>query len=68
MIPRRLFLLALFGLCLLGSAFSAPKPPNRLTLEPGTPLEIAVVQDVDSGSLKSGDLVRFRVIRPVLVK
>ncbi len=68
MIPRRLFLLALFGLCLLGSAFSAPKPPNRLTLEPGTPLEIAVVQDVDSGSLKSGDLVRFRVIQPVLVK
>jgi hypothetical protein len=66
--PGRLVLLALFGLCLLGSANSSPKPTSRLTLESGTPLEIAVVQDVDSGSLKSGDLVHFRVTRPVLVK
>ena len=65
--PGRLVLLALFGLCLLGSANSSPKPTSRLTLESGTPLEIAVVQDVDSGSLKSGDLVHFRVTRPVLV-
>lgn len=42
--------------------------PARLTLPAGTPVQISATQDVDSGSLQSGDLVAFTVTAPVVVK
>lgn len=47
---------------------AAAAAPYRLALPAGTPLEIAAVKDVDSGSLESGDIVLFTVTKPAVVK
>ncbi len=70
MIPRFAALFLMLGVGTLitaGPVLSAPSTPYRLSVYPGTPLEISAARDVDSGSLKSGDLVLFVVTKPVVV-